>query len=121
MLHPLISRKLNRLNKIILVFLILSCTAMLSASGKKDRINQTGVLVSYGNVPFTYAVFQTEEGLIYNIVCEGKLKHILNDSWGNRVRIKGYLIDRSEAAFEPYIMPAPDGYLKVQKIEIIEN
>lgn len=83
------------MKKIIISFIfILSFVLEIFAYSKKNNLfSEVGFIKSYGNAPFTYPVFVTENNEKYNINADSETKSTLLSLQGQKIILTGEIED----------------------------
>ncbi|MCQ2585519.1 MAG: hypothetical protein MJ185_08005 [Treponema sp.] len=120
------------MKKLAVFLTVLFCFSGLFAAGKNNKINSTdvengksikvtGIVKMYGNMPFSYAGIETNDGKKYSLVSgDPKLLKKVRDCAGREIKITGVVNRPVEDDVKAFQM-LKDGYLYIESYEVIKN
>lgn len=98
---------------------VFSCSSSHSVQDKHPRegqkISVTGLIHSYGNMPFTWLGIETDDGKAYALRVDKKTDEKLRQLFGVTVLIEGKLELPVQCGYEQL----KDGAIRVKKIKVI--
>lgn len=93
--------------------------AAQSYSRKNNFFSEEGTVCSFGNMPFNFPGFVTEDGRQYFIEADDSMKSELLGTQGKKILLTGTIIENEKKGFVTNRLK--DGSVKAVSFEIIEE
>lgn len=107
--------------KKLLMFLTASFCLVFAAesySRKSNLFSEEGTVHSFGNMPFNFPGFVTEDGKQYFIEADDSMKSELLGTQGKRILLTGTIVKNKKKSF--FMNRLKDGAVEAVSFEVIE-
>ena len=109
------------MKKVLLILAGMICLVStgLAHSRKNNFFSETGTVRSFGNMPFNFPGFVTENGKQYLIEADDAMKKELLDAQGKKIILNGTIAEKENNGFP--MSTLKDGTIKADSFKIIEQ
>lgn len=110
-------RMVSKMKNIFFVSFVCTSILLFASFGKSDSLNSaSGIVFAEGNVPFVYPVIKTEDGKIYTVEGNKKIKEELLKTQGRKIEFTGKIISDSK---NNSFRQSKDGFIEIERFKIL--